>query len=151
MVTPVRGGADVLDFIRLQGRLSWADSDETAAHRFGIAPVRRHRVDSFRDSRRRVSPRGGLPSNQNFGERRQPRRTYGRAASTSTAEGARRGPSPSSTGGIMVTPQAGSFFRDPRPSGGFSSGPFHHGATIKSVPPPIASATTRNGRRVADT
>src|ERR1700730_8690446 len=87
----------------------------------------------------------GAPGNQILGERGQ-RRTYGRTASTSTAEGARRGPSPSSTGGTMVTPQAGSLLSDARASGWFRSGWFSDGATITGVARPIASATTDSAR-----
>src|ERR1700732_3648585 len=87
----------------------------------------------------------GAPGNQILGERGQ-RRTYGRTASTSAAEGARRGPSPSSTGGTMGTPQAGSLLSDARASGWFRSGAFNDGPTITGVPRPIASATTDSAR-----
>ena len=77
---------------------------------------------------------------------RQPRRTHGRTASISSADEARRGPSPSSTGGTIVTPQASSLLSDACASGWLRSGAFKDGPTITGVPRPIASATTDSAR-----
>ena len=79
-------------------------------------------------------------------EQRQPCRTYGRTASSSVADGARRGPSPSSTGGTIVTPQLGSVFSDAWACGWFSSGAFKDGPTMTGVPRPTASATTDSAK-----
>src|ERR1700722_12114665 len=45
------------------------------------------------------------------------RRAYGRTASSSRVDGARRGPSPSSTGGTTITFQVGNVFNEARAIG----------------------------------
>ena len=98
--------------------------------RFGVIPDRRRVL-------RRV--RGGRLKGQ-------PRRTYGRTASSNIDVGARRGPSPSSTGGTIVTPHRGNVRRDACAMGWSSSGWFSDGATMTGVRRPIASATTDSAR-----
>src|ERR1700681_928375 len=72
--------------------------------------------------------------------------TYGRTASISALDGARRGPSPSSTGGTIITPHEASCLSEACATGWARSGAFSDGATITGVPRPTASATTDSAR-----
>jgi hypothetical protein len=83
--------------------------------------------------------------------RRQPagpwsRRANGRTASIRCLDGARRSPSPWSTGRTIITFQLGKVRSDDWAAGWSSRGWFSDGPTMTGVPRPIASATIDNAR-----